>query len=149
MLASLRVSLEGHQALDRKETASETNTERQTYFFKPLRHISIMFQIQIFLSLPHSSVSSLLPSCSVVTASVSLLRRLSPTSLVASILSLYDVKGFSLQKHTHTNTQLFRHSFTWYTQPYIYTPFHIYIYNYFSSCALVSNCFTDFFVLLD
>lgn len=41
---------------------------------------------------------SLSPSCRVVTASVSLLRILSPISLVASIRNLYDVKGFRLKK---------------------------------------------------
>lgn len=37
------------------------------------------------------------PSCRVVTESVSMLKTLSPMSLVASIRSLYEVKGFNLQ----------------------------------------------------
>lgn len=83
----------------------QTNTDKQTYFFTPLQSISIMFSNpNIFASFV--IVSSLLPSCRVVTASVSLLRTLSPTSLVASILSLYDVKGFSLQKYTQKHRNI-------------------------------------------
>lgn len=84
----------------------QTNTDKQTYFFTPLQSTYIMFSNpNIFASFV--IVSSLLPSCRVVTASVSLLRTLSPTSLVASILSLYDVKGFSLQKYTQKHMYRF------------------------------------------
>lgn len=49
-------------------------------------------------------MSSLLPSCSVVIASLSSLYSLSPMSLVAFTLNWYDVKGFSLRGEVRERT---------------------------------------------
>lgn len=67
-----------------------------------LFHSSVIlrFVIHCLLSVLHPFYC-LLPSCRVVTESVSLLKRLSPTSLVATIRNLYEVKGFSLQTQIH------------------------------------------------
>lgn len=87
-----------------KETEKKTNGTHRTVCFLDVlqkstprrRHHARVHRHRHTHS--HSVIDpSLSPSCRVVTASVSLLRILSPISLVASIRNLYDVKGFRLK----------------------------------------------------
>lgn len=74
---------------------------------------NVFYSTFIFVSITSNNSGSHVyfvssPSCRVVTDSVSMLKTLSPMSLVASIRSLYEVKGFSLQtedRHFNMYTQ--------------------------------------------